>query len=103
MEQFISEPIEPRAGSFDARMIARGEPGMPTHFTWRGEEYRVDEILEMWKQSAAEGGSGEVYLRRHYFKVLATSEDVMTVYCERQQKRKNAKQRWFLYTMEKRV
>ncbi|QQE11040.1 cytoplasmic protein [Planctomycetota bacterium] len=99
MEQFVSEPITPKPGTFNASAIARGEPGLPTHFTWRKEEYRVDEILEVWKASTAEGGSGEMYLRRHYFKVRTTSRHVMTLYCERQQKRKNAKARWFLYTM----
>ena len=98
MEQFISEPVTPRANSFNARTIARGEPALPTHFTWRKVEYRVDEILETWKTSTAEGGSGEMYLRRHYYKVRTTSQHVMTLYCERQQKRKNPKARWFLYT-----
>ena len=99
MEQFISESITPRPGSFDSTAIARGEPSMPTHFTWRDTEYRVDEILEVYKTSSTEAGSGEVYLRRHWWTVTTTTGDTMKIYCERQKNRKNAKARWFLYTL----
>jgi len=98
-EQFISEPIAPAVGTFDTHGIARGEPGLPTHFTWREDEYEVAEVLEVWKTSTAEVSGGEVYLRRHWWEVRTTSGHVMKLYFERQKKRKNAKERWFVYTV----
>ncbi|MEZ6192163.1 MAG: DUF6504 family protein [Phycisphaerales bacterium] len=53
-EQFISEPITPVPGTFDPQAIAMGEPGLPARFVWRGEEYRVDEVLTVWKTSGPE-------------------------------------------------
>ncbi|WP_432799282.1 DUF6504 family protein [Poriferisphaera sp. WC338] len=97
MEQFISEPITPRAGSFDTRAIARGEPGLPTHFTWRKTEYRVHEVLEVWTTSTVD--MGEAYLARHWWRIRTTSMHTMKIYCERQTKHKNPKARWYLYTM----
>ncbi len=98
-EQFISEPITPVPGTFDPRGIAQGEPGLPTRFTWRGEEYTVDEVLTVWKTSTPEGGSGEVYLRRHWWELRTTTGHIMKIYFERQKKHKNAKNRWFVYTV----
>jgi len=103
MSQFISEPIEPEAGTFDARVMARGEPGLPGHFTWRGVRYAVADVIEEWKSSQREGGSGELYLRRHWYKVRTDPPAVMTLYCERQpggRTRAAAKRRWWVYTVE---
>ncbi len=97
-EQFISEPITPVPGAFDPRGIAQGEPGMPARFVWRGEEYRVDEVLAVWKTSGPEA-TGEVYLRRHWWELRTTTGLVMKIYFERQKNRKNAKDRWFVYTV----
>jgi len=98
-EQFISEPITPAAGTFDTHGIARGEPGLPTRFTWRGDEYTICEVLEIWKTSAPEAAGGEVYLRRHWWEVRTDSGHLMKLYFERQKNRKNAKDRWFVYTV----
>lgn len=70
-DRLISEAITPARGSFDAAAMARGEPGLPARFTWRQTEYAVADLLETWKSSEREGGSGEAYLRRHWFKVRA--------------------------------
>ena len=99
MEKFISEPITPTPGSFDTRAIARAEPGLPTHFTWRNTEYRVHDVLENWTTSTPEGGSGELYLARHWWRIQTTSQHIMKIYCERQTKHKNPKARWYLYTL----
>lgn len=98
VDQFISEPIVPAAGTFDTHAIARGEPGLPTRFTWRGDEYTMAEVMAVWKTSAPEA-SGEVYLRRHWWEVRTTSGHIMKIYFERQKNRKHAKDRWFLYTV----
>ena len=100
-EQFISEPITPEPGSFDASAMARGEPGVPARFTWRGQAYETARLLTTYKKSSREGGraDGELYLRRHYFVIETACGVQMTLYCERQTRRKNPKNRWFLYTL----
>ena len=97
-EHFISEPIEPVAGTFDARTIGRGEPGLPQRFVWRGEAYAVGEVLAVWKTSSPDT-TGEVYLRRHWWEVRTDIGHVMKLYFERQKNRKNAQARWFVFTV----
>jgi hypothetical protein len=70
-EQLVSEPITPARGSFDAAAMARGEPGLPARFTWRGRVFVVLDLLETWKTSTPGQGCGELYLRRHWFRVRA--------------------------------
>ncbi len=103
MAELISEPIVPRPGTFDTARMARGEPGLPDGFTWRGQSVKVVELLEAWKHSSREGGraGGELYLRRHYFKLQMSDDCVWTVYFVRQTPRSgDAKKRWYLYTTE---
>lgn len=101
-DEFISEPITPTPGSFDAAAMSRGEPGLPRQFTWRGAQYTVAAILRAWKSSAREGGVGELYLRRHWYTIQTTDGHRMTLYCERQTKNpKKPKARWWLYTVER--
>ncbi len=97
-EQFVSEPFEPAAGTFDPTAMSRGEPGLPQRFTLRGREYVVAEVLERWKTSTPD--RGEMYLRRHWFRVRTTTGQRMTLYCERQTKKpKKPKARWWLYSI----
>ncbi len=103
MAEFVGESIAPRAGTFDTRRMARGEPGLPTGFVWRGRSLDVIEELSAWKESSREGGraSGELYLRRHYFKLLMSDGATWTVSFLRQSPRSGSpKKRWFLYTLE---
>jgi len=97
-EQFISEPITPVPGTFDTRTIAIGEPGLPQRFTWRDDEYTVAEVISVWKTSSPDT-TGEVYLRRHWWELRTDTGHVMKLYFERQKNRKNAKARWFVYTV----
>lgn len=99
--EFISEPITPSAGTFDVSRMGRGEPGLPEGFTWREESASIVEVVETWKQSSREGGVGELYLRRHYYKLRMSDGSVWTVYFVRQAPRSgNRKARWFLYSLE---
>lgn len=101
-EQFISEAIEPVAGTFDASGMSRGEPGLPARFCWRGNQYTVAHIRRRWKSSQREGGVGNLYLRRHWFEVQTTDGHVMTLYCQRQaSSAAGAKARWWLYTIRR--
>jgi hypothetical protein len=95
--EFISEPIVPDHGSADAAAMSRGEAGLPSSFTWRGRHYSIASVLQTWKGSAPEGGRGEVYLRRHWFRVQTSSGELMVLYCLRQAK--PGQPRWWLYEL----
>ena len=97
-ETFVSEAVVPEPGAFDSAAMARGEPGLPRVFTWRGRRFEVAQVVAAWKSSTRE--RGELYLRRHWFEVVAVSGERITLYCERQTKnRKRPKARWWLYKL----
>jgi hypothetical protein len=104
MEEFISEPVTALAGQFDAHSMATGVPGLPGGFTWRGLDCLIVERLDQWKQSSPEGGraGGEVYLRRHYFRLRMNDGAIWTVYFVRVATAgRNPRSRWFLYSIER--
>ncbi len=102
-EEFISEPIQPVAGTFDTTAMTRGEPGLPKRFTWRDQEYEVAEVLEVWKESGpCKSGGPEMYLRKHWLKIRTENGMEMTIYFERQARSKSRnKARWWLYTINR--
>ena len=72
--RFVGETIEPVAGTQDVRRMARGEPGLPQRFRWRGEEYEVAQVLEATKATGdCTHGSGEKYVTRHRYRIRTTS------------------------------
>ena len=98
-EQFVSQAIEPKPGSFDTSAMTRGEAGVPREFVWRGQAYVVEELLASWKGTKTD--RGEVYLKRHWFRVRVSDGQCMVIYCERQATPgRSAKRRWWLYTVE---
>jgi hypothetical protein len=100
--RFISEPIEPDRDTFDTDRAARGEPGLPRKFTWRGEEYRIVEVLTTWKTTGpCSSGSPEKYVRKHWHRVRTENGDTMTLYCSRQPSRRAGKIKggWVLYSI----
>jgi len=102
-EEFISEPLEPVAGTFDTAAMTRGEPGLPERFRWRDEEYAVADVLEVWKETGpCRSGGPEKYLRKHWYKIRTDSGLEMTLYFERQARSKRQdKIRWWLYTINR--
>ena len=104
-DEFICESLTPVAGSGDTLAMAKAEPGVPGRFGWRGGEWRTLGIVRRWKTSSRERGGTEMYLRRHWYEILAQpvagGETLqMTIYCDRQAKnRQKPKQRWFVYTL----
>jgi hypothetical protein len=102
-EEFVSEPIEPVAGTFDTAGMTRAEPGLPGRFFWRGKEYTVTETIETWKQTGpCRYGSHEQYLRKHWYKIKTLDGLVMTLYFERQARSKTQrKTRWWLYSVNR--
>ena len=102
-EEFISEPIKPVEGTFDPAGMTRAEPGLPGRFIWRGTEYVVVDVIEVWKESGpCKSGGPEQYLRKHWYKIKTDIGLEMTLYFERQARSKSqSKARWWLYTIEK--
>ena len=96
-EKLVSEPVAPAAGSFNSAAMAQGSPGVPMIFSWRGKEYRVEAILESWKNfRSCRNGSSEQYVNKHFFKVRTESGEVMTLYRARTGSKKDV---WTLYTI----
>jgi len=101
--EFVSEAIAPAGGAFDTAAMAAGEPGLPGVFSWRGADYRVLGVAARWKESSPEGGraGNEVYLRRHYFKLIMDDQQLWTVYFVRQRPKSGPPAaRWFLYQID---
>jgi phosphoribosylglycinamide formyltransferase-1 len=102
-EEFISEPITPVAGTFDPGGMTRGEPGLPQRFVWRNTEYTLAAVLEAWKEDGScRHGSGERYLRKHWFRIQTEQGPRMRIYFERQARSKGqSKTRWWLDTIDR--
>lgn len=102
-EEFISQPIVPVAATFNTARMSIGEPGLPGEFIWHDKTYTVKKVLNTWrKTSPCTHGSGEMYVRRHYYKILTGSGDRMTLYFDRQPRRGEALgPRWWLLSRER--
>lgn len=100
-EWFICEPLIPRRMTRDTSAMARGEPGLPDSFVWRGREYVVAEVLKAWKETGPETpGSSSTYLKRHWYRVRMETGELMTLYYDRRPGRGNGgKRRWWVYTV----
>ncbi len=100
-EQFISEPLKPVTASSDTRSMSTGEPGLPGEFKWRKELIRVESVVRRWKEtSPCRHGSGEKYVRKHWYEIRTDSGRLMKIYFERQARsRLEVKKRWWLFTI----
>jgi hypothetical protein len=100
-EEFVGEQIKPVPGAVHTLGMTRREPGLPRFFTWRGERCEVAQVLDRWKETGpCTSGSGEQYLRKHWFRVRTTSGQDMKLYFERQARRGSPqKSRWWLYSV----
>jgi hypothetical protein len=97
-ETFIGEAITPEDTSFCASPMAMGKPGLPRTFSWKGARFSVREVLEEWKEAGnCRHGSGERYVRKHWFRVRTTENLEMKIYFERQA-RSSGGSRWRLYS-----
>ena len=100
-EIFISEAIEPVAATFDTKRMAAGAPGLPREFIWHGATIRIVEVRREWSETGpCRHGSGEQYVRKHWFQVRDDQRRLMTIYFVRHAKRGQAKERWQLFSME---
>jgi hypothetical protein len=99
-ERFISEPLNPVVSTCDASRMGRGDPGLPREFRWRGKTLQVEAVLRTWRQTGpCRHGSGEKYVRRHWFEVVTTSQEVAKLYFDRQQRSGRKAPRWWLFSL----
>ena len=100
-ETFIGEPIEPTPGSFDSAMMARGGPGIPRTFAWRGREYNVAGVIEAWHTKERGHGMDKeyTYLRKHFYRIKTTSGEIMTIAFDRKPQGERGRQRWSLFSI----
>lgn len=99
-ERFVSEPIKPVVATYDTERMAAGEPGLPREFVWRGKTFVITDVLRAWRETGrCHHGSDEIYLRKHWYEVKATSGVVMKIYFERQPRGKRKTVRWWLYSI----
>ena len=99
--RFVDEPIEPVAGTYDTERMAVGEPGLPGEFLWRGRKVVVESVVKSWRETGpCRHGSGEQYVRKHWYEVLTTEGEVMRLYFDRQARRgQPTGQRWWLFSV----
>jgi len=104
MEQkFVSEPIKPVVATADTNAMAVGGPGLPHEFTWRGETLSVAAVLRTWHETGpCKHGSSEYYVRKHWFEVETTSNQIARIYFERQPRGRKFTKRWWLFSIENR-
>lgn len=98
-ERFVGEGLKPAQGTFATAAMATGRPGLPTAFTWRRSTHPVLAVLEEWTECGdCRHGSGERYLRKHWFRIRTTGGLEMKLYFERQT-RSSGGSRWRLYSV----
>lgn len=98
-ETFIGEAIHPEDMSFSLSPMAMGKPGLPGKFSWKGKSISVLAVLEEWKEAGdCRHGSGERYVRKHWFRIRTTEDLEMKIYFERQ-RRSSGGSRWRLYSL----
>ena len=100
-EQFISAAIKPIVGTFDAARMSTGEPGLPRQFRWRSQTIQIAQVLKTWRETGpCHHGSGESYVRKHWFEVLTDGGDRMKIYFERQPRSRRINSRWWLFIVD---
>jgi len=103
-EKFISEGLKPVASTFDTSRMAAGAPGLPREFIWHGATIRISRVLREWKETGpCHHGSGEQYVRKHWYEVGDDTGRVMKLYFERHARGKGTKARWILFSMEEKL
>jgi phosphoribosylglycinamide formyltransferase-1 len=101
-EQFIGAALQPVSAAIDAARMSAGEPGLPRQFRWRSQTIQIVEVVKRWRETGpCHHGSGERYVRKHWFEVLTDTGETMKIYFERQPRSRSNKCRWWLFTIGK--
>lgn len=100
-ERFVSEAIEPVIETCDTSRMAKGEPGLPRLFVWRGRTIEITAVLRSWHDTGpCRHGSKDMYVRKHWYQVATRDEGIMKIYFERHSRRGAKVPRWWLFTVE---
>ncbi len=100
-ERFISEALTPGTATFDTGRMAAGEPGLPREFTWRGAVLRIASVQREWRETGpCRHGSGEQYVRKHWYQVEDDQGRVLRIYFARSAKGRPAKACWQLFSID---
>jgi len=99
--ELLSQPLQPLPGSFDAKAMAYGEPGLPTVFKWAGKDFAVRSVLRRWKSDCADRthGSSERYRDKFWYDLQMANGEIWRVYFDRQMRSRKVTQRWILYAV----
>lgn len=98
-KRFVGDPIEPVADTCDAGRMAMGEPGLPRAFLWRGETLEIAAVLRCWRETGpCRHGSGERYVRKHWFEVVTRTGATLELYFDRQPRGRRGSARWWLFS-----
>ena len=101
-EQFVSAAIQPVAETFDAARMSQGEPGLPRNSVGGRRPSTLPQVVKTWRETGpCRHGSGERYVRKHWFEVLTESGETMKIYFERQLRSRRSRSRWWLFTIGK--
>jgi len=108
--RFIGESIDV---TFDTQPILEKKPGCPDTFSWRGESFRIMEIISEWVDYKRSGRMARNMQPLHaavaerrgswgvgefYFRVRTDGERIFDIYYDRSPKDVNhRKGEWFLY------
>lgn len=108
--RFIAEPIEAR---FDRPPLLEKKPGCPDGFTWRGDDFRVLEMLSEWHDYQRRGRMARNMMPTHaetaerrgswgvgldYFRVLTETGRVFDIYYDRAPKDADRRKGgWFIF------
>lgn len=99
-EQFVGESIKPDTSPFDTSRMAIGEPGLPGRFTWRGNIIQAKTVRHTWRETGpCRHGSGEQYVRKHWYEVEDATGRVLKIYFERTPRRGSKCGRWRLFSI----
>jgi phosphoribosylglycinamide formyltransferase-1 len=100
-EQFVSESITPVKG-MAALARTTGGPALPRQFVWKERVLEIQEVIACWRETGpCRHGSGEVYVRKHWYEVRTTSGAVAKLYFERQFRSTSQKtRRWWLFSIK---
>ncbi len=94
--QLIGESIQPDPRTFGVGRAARGEPAIPSRFTWRAATYEIACVERRWKTTDARHAPvGGAYVRRHWIDITTTEGEHMRLYADRGRAKLS---RWWIHS-----
>lgn len=100
-DRFVGQPLRPEAATANAAAMASGAPGLPRRFRWGQAVLEIAAVRRAWTETGAcRHGSGEAYVRKHWFDAVTPGGAGVRIYFERQARsRRDARRRWWLYSI----